>query len=172
MGDVKVYLAGSIRDGNAEDIAWRERAIAALEGEPCTIFSPLAGKDYNPETKRWTLYGDHIPDSKYIVHADYWCVERSDLILFDFRSLSTGYASIGTLSEWGRSTAYNILRFVTVSPKQGQANAMFGLHPFLEQHAAKIFTDVDDMIAFAKANIRAITHAPHFGHGLKEALPT
>lgn len=163
MDYVKVYLAGSIRDGVEEDIAWRERAIDALQSERCIIFSPLAGKKYEPETKLWTLYGKSVPDSKYIVHADYWCVERSDLILFDFRSLATGYASIGTMSEWGRSTAYNILRLSTVAPNQKGANAMFGLHPFLEQHSAKVFNDVDEMIGFAKANIQAVTTSPRYG---------
>jgi len=158
----KVYLAGSIRDGVLEDIAWRERAITALEYSPCTILSPLAGKNYDPETKKWTLYGKHTPDSKYIVHADYWCVDRADIILFDFRSLADKYPSIGTLSEWGRSTSRSILRLATVSPNQTGANAMFGLHPFLNEHAAKVFNNVDEMVDFARANINAVTHRPRF----------
>lgn len=158
-----VYLAGSIRDGVKEDILWRERAIDALESERCVILSPLAGKDYQHEAQQWRLYGTSIPDSKYIVHADYWCVDRADLILFDFRSLAEGYPSIGTVSEWGRSTARSILRLATVAANQKGANAMFGLHPFLEQHSAKVFNDIDQMIGFAKANIRAVTQSPRFG---------
>lgn len=163
MSNVKIYLAGSIRDGVREDFAWRERAISALEHEDCTIFSPLAGKTYNPETKKWWVYETHVPDSKYIVHADYWCVDRMDIGLFDFRSLADGYPSIGTVSEWGRSTARSIVRFATVTPNQKGANAMFGLHPFIEQHAAKVFTDIDEMIDFARLNVRAVTRAPRAG---------
>jgi len=163
MGDrVRVYLAGSIRDGVPEDIAWRERAIKVLIGDNCTILSPLAGKHYNHETKMWTLYGKNISDGKYIVNADYWCVDRCDILLADLRSLAQGYASIGTMAEWGRSTARSILRLVTVEPKQAGANAMFGLHPFIEQHAAKVFHEVDDMVDFAREHIHAITRDPRY----------
>ena len=167
MSNISVYLAGSIRDGVEEDFLWRERAITELRGEwprnarsRCTILSPLAGKSYNAETKQWTIYQKYVPDSKYIVHADYWCVDRADIGLFDFRSLATGYASIGTVSEWGRSTVRSMLRLATVAPNQQGSNAMFGLHPFLEQHATKVFTDIDDMIEFAKEYIDAVTISP------------
>lgn len=159
---ITVYLAGSIRDGVEEDIAWRERAITALDPEYCTVLSPLAGRQYNADTKIWSLYGGNVPDSKYIVHADYWCVDRADLFLVDLRSLATGYASIGTISEWGRSTARSILRLVTVAPNQKGGNAMFGLHPFIEQHAAKVFNDIDEMIKFARNYIRAVTINPNY----------
>lgn len=160
MNNVTVYLAGSIRDGVEEDILWRERAITALQSTQCTILSPLAGKSYDPETKLWSLYDRFVPDSKYIVHADYWCVDRADIGLFDFRSLATGYASIGTVSEWGRSTGRSMLRLATIVPNQQGANAMFGLHPFLEQHASKVFHDVDEMIFFAAKYINSVTRSP------------
>lgn len=158
--DPKIYLAGSIRDGVAEDFAWRERAIKALGRVRCTVFSPLAGKSYDPEKKMWYLYEKHFPSAKYIVDADFWCVDHSDLMLVDFRSLADGYPSIGTVGEWGRSTARSILRLATVAPNQKGANAIFGLHPFIEQFAAKVFTDVDEMIDFAVKHIDAITIAP------------
>lgn len=158
--DPKIYLAGSIRDGVAEDFAWRERAIKALQHRRCTVFSPLAGKSYNPEAKTWHLYEKHLPDSGYIVQADYWCVDHSDIMLVDFRSLADGYPSIGTVSEWGRSTARPILRLATISPNQRGANAIFGVHPFIKEHAAKLFTDIDLMIDFAQQHVDAITVAP------------
>ena len=40
---------------------------------------------------------------------------------------------------------------------------MFGLHPFVEQHAAKVFNDVDEMIAFARDYIEAVTVSPRYG---------
>jgi hypothetical protein len=160
MDKVKIYLAGSIRDGVPEDFLWRERAIAKIPSANTTIFSPLAGKSYDPETKKWWLYGDNVPTSRYIVHADYWCVDRADMLLVDLRSLADGYPSIGTVAEWGRSTARSILRLVTVAPNQKGANAMFGLHPFIAEHAAQVFTDVDQMIAFAARHVLAVTEDP------------
>lgn len=160
MDKVKIYLAGSIRDGVPEDFAWRERAIAKIPSANVTILSPLAGKSYDPETKKWWLYGKHVPESRYIVHADYWCVDRADILLVDLRSLADGYPSIGTMSEWGRSTTRSILRLVTVSPNQKGANAMFGLHPFIAEHAAKVFNDIDLMIDFAATHVRAVTEDP------------
>ena len=160
MDNVKIYLAGSIRDGIPEDFDWRERAIKAFKGANATILSPLAGKSYDPEKKTWHLYGSHLPDSRYIVHADYYCVDRMDIMLVDLRSLADGYPSIGTMSEWGRSTARSVLRLVTVSPNQKGANAVFGLHPFIAEHAAKVFNDIDLMIEFAVTHVNAITADP------------
>lgn len=160
MDKVKIYLAGSIRDGVAEDFAWRERAIKAIPLANATILSPLAGKSYNPADKTWHLYDRHLPDARYIVQADFWCVDRADLMLVDFRSLAEGYPSIGTVSEWGRSTARPCMRLATVSPNQKGANAIFGLHPFIAEFAAKVFTDVDEMIDFAATHVRAVTEDP------------
>jgi hypothetical protein len=160
MDKIKIYLAGSIRDGVAEDFAWRERAIKAIPLSNATILSPLAGKSYNPVAKTWHIYDRHLPDAKYIVQADYWCVDRCDLMLVDLRALADGYPCIGTISEWGRSTARNIMRLVTVSPNQKGANAIFGLHPFIAESAAKVFTDVDLMIDFAATHVRAVTEDP------------
>lgn len=157
---VKIYLAGSIRDGVPEDFDWRTRAIKAIDPRFVTIFSPLAGKSYDPQTKKWYIYGNHLPDSKYIVQADYWCVDRADIMLVDFRSLADGYPSIGTVSEWGRSTSRSILRLATVAPNQKGANAIFGLHPFIAEHAAKVFNDIDEMIDFAATHVKAVTDDP------------
>ncbi len=83
-----------------------------------------------------------------------------DIGLFDFRSFADGYPSIGTMAEWGRSTVRQVLRLATVAPNQKGANAMFGLHPFIEQHAAKVFVNIDEMIDFARMNLIAVTRSP------------
>ena len=146
-----IYLAGSIRDGNAEDIAWRERAITVL-GDVAQLISPLAGKTYHADTGKWTLYGDESPDAKYIVHADFWAVDRADIIIFDFRALADKYPSIGTLVEFGRSTGRSCLRLAAVPETYtGHDNLRHfgGLHPFLEQNVAKVFPGIDLAIKFA-----------------------
>lgn len=145
-----VYLAGSIRDGNAEDILWREHAIDVLQ-DVADIISPLAGKRFDPTSGKWSLYGTEVPDAKYIVHADFWAVDRADIILFDFRSLADGYPSVGTLTEFGRSTARNVLRLAIIAPTYAgheSQRRFVGLHPFLEQNVAKTFGGPKDAIGF------------------------
>lgn len=160
-----VYLAGSIRDNIPEDIAWRERAIKRL-GDYATVLNPLAGKTFNETTGAWQLYGFTSPDSKYIVHADFWCVDRADIILFDFRSLAEGYPSLGTMTEFGRSTVRSILRLAIIPEDfKGHENTRHfkGLHPFLEQNVAKVFQGTDDAIEFTRAFCIATTYDPKFG---------
>ena len=160
-----IYLAGSIRDGNSEDIAWRERAVKKLS-DYATVLNPLAGKTFNEVTGAWQLYGNTVPDSKYIVHADFWCVDRSDIILFDFRSLADGYPSLGTMTEFGRSTARSILRLAIIPEDyKGHENTRHfkGLHPFLEQNVAKVFQGANAAIEFTRNYCAAVTRAPQFG---------
>ena len=145
-----VYLAGSIRDGNVQDIEWREHAIQQLSPY-AIVLNPLAGKSYDAAAEQWTIFGEDS-DAKYIVKADFWCVDRADIILFDFRSLAEGYPSIGTLTEFGRSTTHSCLRFAILAPAyKGHNNRQFpGLHPFLEQNVAKSFLDPSHAVAFVQ----------------------
>lgn len=162
-----IYLAGAIRDGHPEDIDWRERAVMALS-PLATVFNPLAGKTYNPDTGQWSLYGGENPDAKYIVQADFWCVDRSDIILFNFESLAEGYPSLGTLTEFGRSTARSCLRLAIIPDQYtGHENLRHfkGLHPFLEQNVAKVFQGSQAAIEFLKLHLLAITTTPSYWHG-------
>jgi len=159
-----VYLAGSIRDNNVEDIMWRERAAERLRRK-ATIINPLAGKHFDKDTGKWTVYGSENPDAKYIVAADFWAVDNADAIIFDFRALADKYPCIGTLSEWGRSTARNVMRFPVI------ADGFVGhvsekhfpqLHPFRAEHAAKVFTDIDKAVVFVSSYVDAISTAPFY----------
>ena len=160
-----IYLAGSIRDSVSEDIEWRERAVEALR-RYATVLNPLAGKRYNPETGAWTLYDGEVPDAKYIVQADFWAVDRSDIILFDFRSLGVnGYLSLGTMTEFGRSTARSVLRLGIIEPGFiGHENKRHfpGLHPFIEQNCAKMFPGPDAAVEFARSYVASVTRSPQY----------
>lgn len=162
-----VYLAGSIRDTIPEDTAWRERAIDRL-GSVAQILSPLAGKTFDTRTGLWWLYGYVEPDAKYIVHADFWCVDRADILLVDFRSLQDGYPSIETLMELGRSTNRSCLRVGVVSAiytGRGNAQHFKGLHPFLEHNCAKVFNTMDQAIEFVYCYCQAVTTHPRYKGG-------
>lgn len=159
-----IYLAGAIRDNKDEDIAWREQAIGRLY-DVAQILNPLAGKSFDPDTGKWLLFGNENPDARYIVQADFWCVDRADIILFNFASLADKYPSLGTLTEFGRSTARPILRLAIVgSEYQGHENTKHfpGLHPFLAENCAKVFGSPAEAIAFTRNYCLAVTQSPRF----------
>lgn len=147
MSKLSIYLAGAIRDNNIQDIIWREQAIQAF-GDRIIVLNPLGGK-VKDSAGLWTVCG--VPsDSHLIVRQDFWMVDKADIILANFSSLSEGYPTIGTLTEWGRSTVASKLRYA-IWPKDftGHGNtAMYGVHPFIAQFAAKLFDSVIAAIDF------------------------
>ena len=161
-----IYLAGSIRDGVAEDIEWRERAVVKLE-DVARLLNPLAGKQFDAATGHWSMYSGTNPDSKYIVQADFWSVDRSDIIIFDFRSLIAKYPSIGTLVEFGRSTIRSIMRFAIIPEEyKGHNNLQHfaGLHPFLAENCAQIFHGPDAAVDFTRNYCIATTQNARYGN--------
>lgn len=152
-----IYLAGAIRDDHPEDIEWRERMIERLK-HSATILSPLGGKTrterppYRPgecssePRVKWTQFGRAIPPKK-IVLQDWWCVDNSNIVVANVTSLAEGYPSIGTMMELGRATARGSLIYLIMErPVVGHANAMYGVHPFLEVNAADVFTSLDEAL--------------------------
>ncbi len=161
--DLVVYLAGAIRDGHGEDIAWREWAIREL-GALAVIINPCGGKTYHPEAKVWTLHGRR-PSGRSLVHHDFWAVDRADLIIFNLLPLAEGYASIGTLGEFFRSTGRSVLRYAIVKPGYtGHLNeTMYQLHPFIEEHCTEIFPDVGPCLEFAREHLAVLSgRNPHY----------
>lgn len=152
------YLAGSIRDGIPEDINWREQMIAAMDDLPVRFINPLGGKNYDPETKKWSAAG--IPSSaRLIVKHDFWSVDHSDFVVFNFRALSQKYPNIGTLIEFGRATGAGAIIYSIVDPDYtGHENVtMYHLHPFIEENSAVVFSTTEECIAFLKRFLPAIT---------------
>lgn len=149
-----MYLAGAIRDGHPEDFQWREDFIFALRDHPVQILNPLGGKTHHKDTGLWTVSG--IPSSAhFIVDHDFWAVDVSDIIVFNFLALADKYPNIGTLTEWGRSTARPILRY-SIWPARftGHENErMFGRHPFVDEMSAAVFPDSDSCLDFLRQHI-------------------
>ena len=155
---LKVYLAGAIRAGRFEDIAWRSRVIIALGGEPVEVLSPLAGKSYDEETKQWRVHGTIAPSAKYIVKHDLWMVNRADVVVVNLTALAEGYPSIGTLVELGAAAALGKLIYVVVDAEYTghQNQAMYRLHPFIEQVASEVFTSVEALIAYLRPQVSVL----------------
>ena len=159
-----VYLAGAIRDGKPEDIAWREAMIDDLR-RVAVILNPLAGKHRDEASGLWTLSG-RPSGSKVIVHQDFWAVDRADIIVFNLLPMAEGYLSIGTMAEWGRSTTRSVLRYVIAKPNfTGRQNAaMFKLHPFIAEYATDIFATADECRDFLRMHIGRLSGArPRYG---------
>ena len=150
---MKIYLAGAIRDGVEYDIKWREQVIAALQNK-IEILNPLAGKRFDPVAKKWTMNGID-PIGRVIVKHDFWCVDNSDIVLFNFEALKDGYPNIGTLVEFGRATSTGALIYSVIDPNYtGHSNlGMFKLHPFIQENSAATFDSMSEAISFLDEHI-------------------
>jgi nucleoside 2-deoxyribosyltransferase len=158
-----IYLAGAIRDQRTDDISWREQFIAALK-EYAILLNPLGGKSYDPETNKWTMNGIES-SSRTIVQQDFWCVDRADIVVFNFLALAEGYPNIGTLVEFGRATARGALIYSIIAPTyRGHANSgMYSLHPFLAEPSCVVFRSPEDCLAFLSQHIKMLSGVdPHY----------
>lgn len=165
MTPLTIYLAGSIRDGYIEDIQWREDFIFALQ-DRALFLNPLGGKVCDPATKVWSMHGLVPSTAHVIVKQDFWCVDRADLIVFNFRALSQGYPNIGTLVEFGRATGRGCLMYSIIAPDYtGHENtAMFALHPFLVEASTIVFNTVEECRNFMYKHLPVLSGLnPHFG---------
>lgn len=159
------YLAGAIRDGNNDDIEWRERLIDGVSRDLVAWINPLGGKTYSPATKMWDMSGQ-LPGSRCIVRHDFWAVDQADLIVFNFRALSQRYPNIGTLVEFGRASGTGALIYSIIDADYaGHENeALYRLHPFLEENSALVFASIDDCLSFLRHHLPVLTgRSPHFG---------
>jgi len=157
MSKLTVYLAGAIRDGRTDDIAWREQFISALSDQ-IDFLNPLAGKHYDETTKLWTMNGQPSTAKNIVLH-DFWCVDRADLIVFNLLALAEGYPNIGSLVEYGRATARGCLIYSIIQPQyKGHGNlAMYALHPFIEQPSSLVFSSPEECLAFLSQKVRMLT---------------
>ena len=164
--DLVIYLAGSIRDDKPADIEWREQVITAMQDLPVTFLNPLGGKQYDAATRIWTMGTTHQASATMIVKQDFWCVDRSDIVIFNFIALAEGYPNIGTLVEFGRATKAGALIY-SIIPKEytGHENpTMYRLHPFLEQNSAGIFHGVEECVEFLQVQLSVLTGLkPRYG---------
>jgi hypothetical protein len=171
---LKIYLAGAIRNDHPEDIEWRERMITMLNhSNHYSFINPLGGKTYDAKTGLWTMAGGFYPTAKGIKEHDFYGVDHANIIVFNFLSLAEGYPSIGTLTEFGRSTARPCLRYSIVQDGYcGHSNAgMYKVHPFLAENSAYIFPSVDECIKFMQHELPVLDGSkPHFFGDYAHAL--
>ena len=153
-----LYLAGSIRDGNSEDIDWREKLIMECQG--LAIFlNPLAGVEHDEKTDKWHINGV-VPGGKFIVKHDFRMVDIADVIVFNLLCLADKYPTIGSLIEFGRATNRSNCLLYSILPAKylGHGNTkMYKLHPFIEENSAVIFNGVDPCINFLKGQLKVIS---------------
>lgn len=164
-----MYLAGAIRDGRSDDVNWREQMSNALfplmQNNILRIISPLGGKVYSEKDRMWTISG--IQSSAHlIVSQDFWSVDRCDIGVFNMLSIAEKYPTIGTLMEYGRSTARSMLRYV-IWPKgetgHTHSDRMYQVHPFIVNNATHVFESVEDCIVFLMQHIPVLAGvAPWF----------
>jgi len=162
---VRIYLAGAIRDEHPEDILWRETFIDNLPRNAVEIFNPLASKKHDLVTGEWTICGLSTT-GPLIVRSDFWMVDNSDMIVFNLLPLGEGYASLGTLIEFGRATS-RVRPIFTILPEfyKGHENVKaFGLHPFLKENSSHVFNSTEACLDFLKQYVLALSgKQPHFG---------
>ena len=160
-----IYLAGAIRNDESSDISWREEIITACQGLPAVFLNPLGGKYYDAVTKSWSVHQMVPSTAEFIVKQDFWCVDRADLVIFNFQSLSQKYPSIGSLVEFGRATARGSLIYSIVEAdyEGHESPGMFKLHPFLAQSSTAIFHTVNDCKEFLIRHIPVLAGIdPHY----------
>ncbi len=167
-----IYLVGAIRDGRQDDIDWRENVIDLLDDQ-AVFLNPLGGKTFDATSRQWSMSGIS-PAANVIVKHDFWCVDHADMIIANMTSLSEGYPSIGSLIELGRATLNNKLIYLILeSGYTGHGNqAMFKLHPFLQEIAAATFTSVESCIDFLGRHLDVMNGVnPRFDGVINEPIP-
>lgn len=158
---LKLYLAGAIRDNHPEDETWRNELINTLKEyevlDYVCVLNPLGGKDKNAKGE-WTSSG-YPCLSRYVVQQDFWCVERADILIFNFLALKDHYPNLGTLIEFGHSTAKRQLRFVIwPSAYLGHENEkMFDVHPFILENSTAIFSSVKECTEYLINHLKVLT---------------
>ena len=159
-----IYLAGAIRDGNKNDIQWREDIINRCNNK-AVFLNPVGGKTYDNNAKTWSLHSVE-PKAKVIVDHDFWCVDRADIVIFNFTALSEGYPNIGTLVEFGRASSFPSLKYSIIDANYAghQNQSMYKLHPFLEINSSIIFNSIQSLLEFLPQNLDNLSGAnSHFG---------
>lgn len=156
MAKLKGYLAGAIRDENPHDFKWRKKAHEKLN-DVATIYNPMHGKTYDEKERKWSVFEEDVT-AQFITSADFWAIDHCEFAIFNFLALQDNYPMLGTTSEWGRSTARSILRFV-VWPTgfNGHQHAQFQeIHPFINMFATKVFNEVNPCLAFVRSYLIAL----------------
>lgn len=161
IAPLKIYLAGAIRDERPEDIEWREEFISHLS-DSAIFLNPVGGKTYNKLTKEWLMSGQPAGADAIVGH-DFWCVQHSDIVVFNFTALAEKYPNIGTLIEFGyaRCRGDKVLRYSILDKDYtGHENvSMFKLHPFIEKNSSMVFHSLLDCRKYLAGHLKVLSGA-------------
>jgi hypothetical protein len=145
VNPVVVYLAGYI-NGKVlnECISWRKKIVdhyenwKGKEDYPIVFLDPLNSKQYEDISEDGTTAIGIDPNA--IVHRDYICVMRSDLIIANMDLFGENRIPLGTISEiawaWDHKKPIVII----------SSNEMYHKHPFSRYFASFIVKDVDELL--------------------------
>jgi hypothetical protein len=141
-----IYLAGAIRPDHPEDAEWRLQWMSSLVGL-AVVYNPMLGKEVT--AGQWTLFG--VPsDPALIVHHDLYMLDNADIVVFNLLAMGEDYPCMGSLIEFGRSTARSQIRYVVAPPN------VVG-HPFITQLTAHHFEDLGDALKFTRSMCSVLT---------------
>lgn len=142
---VTVYLAGYIH-GKVIDqcIGWRKKLIAHYENwkgkedYPIVFLDPLNSKDYEKISQDGTIALGIDPHA--IVHRDYACIMKSDIIIANLDTFGENRVPFGTISElawaWDHKKSIIII----------SSDEVYERHPFSRYFASFIVKNVDELI--------------------------
>ena len=142
---LKVYLAGYIQGEVIEECtSWRKRIRnhydnwkGTAKKYPITWLDPLNGEDF-AEISPDGLKGVMPPNA--IVHKDYTCVEKCDLIVVNMDRFGKERPLTGTICElaWG----WQMHKPIIMITDEDQ----YKHHPFLAHFASWVIPTVDELI--------------------------
>jgi len=139
-----VYLAGYINGSVIEEcIAWRKKIRLHYEnwkggqGYPIEFLDPLNGESLGVISSDGNK-GCFPP--QMVVHKDYTCVSKSDLIVANMDTFGEARPPIGTLCEvvW----AYDLRKSVILISN----NEHYTEHPFLKYFSSIIVSSVEELL--------------------------
>lgn len=140
---MNVYLAGYIQGSVIEKcVEWRKKIRNTYDNWPTGRYpinwlDPLNGENFN-EISPDGLKG--VFPANAIVHKDYMCVSKSDLIVVNMDTFGQDRPLTGTICElaWGWDKHIPII-MITNEDKYKQ-------HPFLSNFSSWIVPDVDFLL--------------------------
>lgn len=137
-----IYLIGPISGLSYNDAVshFDERASKLPQ---YNILHPMLGKDYlrNELELKSHGYKNPISTNHAITLADFWRVDKSDILFADFTK-AKDRVSIGTVAEISRGFAKNKL-IITVLPDDNIHN-----HAFILEMSAIVFKTVEEAVEY------------------------
>jgi hypothetical protein len=141
---IKIYLCGYIGGPQVIDkcIKWRQDIVERYndyKGQryPIVWLDPLNGKDFDFMDKHGLK--SNVP-SHAIIHRDYQCVVRADLIIANLDTFGEERPLIGSIFELAWAWEHHIPIILITD------EVMYKEHPFMDYIASHIVSSVKDLL--------------------------